>query len=181
MCSAVAPPSAHDTRLSAVPAQLTISGQMPQLPTAPSPTVCLVRSVDSHQPLEMLTGFCFSAGPVAQNVMEQSAKTSAELSNLAASRRPPAYTAATGQPLTHYHSFFSELLSWNNPRMSRGPALVRARAGADNSQGLRPLPMPPSSPSSSRLGTSTFCGGFSSSPGWPSASPSPPRSPGRPS
>lgn len=57
-------------------------------------------------------------GPVAQNVMDQSAKTTAELSKLAASRQTPAYTAATGQPLTHYHSFFSELLSWNNPRAS---------------------------------------------------------------
>jgi hypothetical protein len=59
---------------------------------------------------------CFVAGPVAQNVKDQSAKTTAELSKLAASRQTPSYPAATGQPLTHYHSFFSELLSWNNPR-----------------------------------------------------------------
>lgn len=57
------------------------------------------------------------AGPVAQNVKDQHAKTTAEFSNLAASRQTPADPAATGQPLTHYHSFFSELLSWNNPRM----------------------------------------------------------------
>ncbi|KAM7199897.1 Reticulon domain containing protein [Naviculisporaceae sp. PSN 640] len=57
-------------------------------------------------------------GPVAQNVLDQHAKTSAEFSNLAASRQTPANPAATGQPLTHYHSFFSELLSWNNPRAS---------------------------------------------------------------
>lgn len=57
-------------------------------------------------------------GPVAQNVMDQSSKATAEISNLAASRHPPAYTAATGQPLTNYHSFFSELLSWRNPRAS---------------------------------------------------------------
>lgn len=57
-------------------------------------------------------------GPVAQNVMDQHAKATAELSNLAASRQTPANPAATGQPLTHYHSFFSELLSWNNPRAS---------------------------------------------------------------
>ncbi|KAL2167028.1 hypothetical protein VTG60DRAFT_1864 [Thermothelomyces hinnuleus] len=57
-------------------------------------------------------------GPVAQNVMDQSSKASAELSNLAASRHTPSYTAATGQHLTHYHSFFSELLSWRNPRAS---------------------------------------------------------------
>jgi len=57
-------------------------------------------------------------GPVAQNVKDQSSKASAEMSNLAASRHPPSYTAATGQPLTNYHSFFSELLSWRNPRAS---------------------------------------------------------------
>jgi hypothetical protein len=57
-------------------------------------------------------------GPVAQNVADQSAKTVDELSNLSASRRTPSTPAATGQPLTHYHSFFSELLSWNNPRAS---------------------------------------------------------------
>ncbi|KAK8042659.1 Reticulon-domain-containing protein [Apiospora phragmitis] len=59
-----------------------------------------------------------SNGPVAQNVKDQSAKTTSELSNLAAARQMPSQPAATGQPLTHYHSFFSELLSWNNPRAS---------------------------------------------------------------
>ncbi|KAJ8122960.1 hypothetical protein ONZ43_g976 [Nemania bipapillata] len=57
-------------------------------------------------------------GPVAANMKDQTAKTSAEFSNLADARRTPAKPAATGQPLTHYHSFFSELLSWNNPRAS---------------------------------------------------------------
>lgn len=57
-------------------------------------------------------------GPVAHNVHDQQVKTQAELSNLAASRRTPVNPAATGQPLTHYHSFFSELLSWKNPRAS---------------------------------------------------------------
>jgi len=57
-------------------------------------------------------------GPVAQNVLDQHAKTTAELNNLAAARQTPSHPAATGQPLTHYHSFFSELLSWNNPRAS---------------------------------------------------------------
>ncbi|KAI0175784.1 Reticulon-domain-containing protein [Hypoxylon sp. FL1284] len=59
-----------------------------------------------------------ASGPVAQNVKDQSAKTSAEFSNLANARQTPSEPAATGQPLTHYHSFFSELLSWNNPRAS---------------------------------------------------------------
>jgi len=57
-------------------------------------------------------------GPVADTVKDQSAKTSSEFSNLAASRTTPATPAATGQQLTHYHSFFSSLLSWNNPRAS---------------------------------------------------------------
>lgn len=56
------------------------------------------------------------SGPVATKVKEQKEKTSAELSALAASRQTPATPAVTGQPLTHYHSFFSELLSWKNPR-----------------------------------------------------------------
>lgn len=56
------------------------------------------------------------SGPVATKVKEQKDKASAELSDLAASRQTPATPAATGQPLTHYHSFFSELLSWKNPR-----------------------------------------------------------------
>jgi hypothetical protein len=57
-------------------------------------------------------------GPLVQNVKDQHSKTADELSALAASRRPPSYGAATGQQLTHYHSFFFELLSWNNPRAS---------------------------------------------------------------
>jgi hypothetical protein len=57
-------------------------------------------------------------GPVADNIKGQHAKTSAEFSNLAASRQTPSTPAATGQPLTHYHSFFGSLLSWKNPRAS---------------------------------------------------------------
>jgi len=53
-----------------------------------------------------------------ENAYDQSAATSAEMSNLAAARHPPNYTAANGQQLTNYHSFFSELLSWRNPRAS---------------------------------------------------------------
>lgn len=57
-------------------------------------------------------------GPVVENIKEQSAKTQADLSNLAATRTTPTYTAATGQPLTQYHSFFYSLLSWEHPRAS---------------------------------------------------------------
>ncbi|KAI4173211.1 MAG: hypothetical protein LQ346_008459 [Caloplaca aetnensis] len=55
-------------------------------------------------------------GPVAENIKNQSAKTSSEFRNLADSRAPPNQSAASGQPLTHYHSFFYNLLSWENPR-----------------------------------------------------------------
>ncbi|KAI9054766.1 hypothetical protein LZ554_001915 [Drepanopeziza brunnea f. sp. 'monogermtubi'] len=57
-------------------------------------------------------------GPVVENIKDQTTKTSNEFSNLAASRATPSTPAATGQPLTHYHSFFSSLLSWENPRAS---------------------------------------------------------------
>jgi len=57
-------------------------------------------------------------GPVASNVKDQSAKTQNEFSNLAAARTTPTTPAATGQQLTHYHSFFTSLLSWENPRAS---------------------------------------------------------------
>lgn len=67
-------------------------------------------------PKAMLTAL--RTGPVVDNVKDQTAKTQAEFSNLAASRTTPATPAATGQQLTHYHSFFSSLLSWNNPRAS---------------------------------------------------------------
>lgn len=48
---------------------------------------------------------------MAQNVKDQSAKTSAEASALAATRKTPGTKTTTGQPLTHYHSFFYSLLT----------------------------------------------------------------------
>lgn len=55
-------------------------------------------------------------GPVAQNVKAETAKTKSEFVDLANSRTTPDQPAATGQPLTHYHSMFYRLLSWKNPR-----------------------------------------------------------------
>lgn len=56
-------------------------------------------------------------GPVAENVKAEAARTTNELSNLANARNQrPQQRAATGQHLTHYHSFFFSLLSWENPR-----------------------------------------------------------------
>ncbi|KAF7944670.1 uncharacterized protein EAE97_005303 [Botrytis byssoidea] len=57
-------------------------------------------------------------GPMADNVRDQHQKTQAEFSNLASSRTTPTTQTATGQQLTHYHSFFYNLLSWENPRAS---------------------------------------------------------------
>ncbi|KAF1997361.1 hypothetical protein P154DRAFT_282581 [Amniculicola lignicola CBS 123094] len=55
-------------------------------------------------------------GPVAKSVKAEGAKTRNEFADLADSRQTPAQPAATGQPLTHYHSMFYRLLSWKNPR-----------------------------------------------------------------
>lgn len=55
-------------------------------------------------------------GPMADKARLETDKTSSELSNLAASRQTPTTKTATGQDLTHYHSFFYNLLSWENPR-----------------------------------------------------------------
>lgn len=59
-----------------------------------------------------------SEGPVAENAKQQAIKMQNEFSELAAARTTPSQPAATGQTLTHYHSFFSSLLSWKNPRAS---------------------------------------------------------------
>ncbi|KAF2233081.1 hypothetical protein EV356DRAFT_214286 [Viridothelium virens] len=55
-------------------------------------------------------------GPVADNVRNQAAKTSNDFNNLASARRTPDSQTVNGQPLTHYHSLFYSLLSWENPR-----------------------------------------------------------------
>jgi len=55
-------------------------------------------------------------GPVGQSVKAETEKTKSEFADLANSRTTPDQPAATGQPLTHYHSMFYRLLSWKNPR-----------------------------------------------------------------
>lgn len=57
-----------------------------------------------------------SNGPIGDKARTEAAATKSEFSNLAASRTTPETTTATGQTLTHYHSFFYDLLSWQNPR-----------------------------------------------------------------
>jgi hypothetical protein len=55
-------------------------------------------------------------GPVADKARLEAANTKNEFSNLAAARQTPNSKTATGQNLTHYHSLFYSLLSWENPR-----------------------------------------------------------------
>lgn len=55
-------------------------------------------------------------GPVADKARQETQQTQNEFSNLAASRATPDTQTATGQNLTHYHSMFYNLLSWENPR-----------------------------------------------------------------
>ncbi|KAJ4295496.1 hypothetical protein N0V90_007509 [Kalmusia sp. IMI 367209] len=55
-------------------------------------------------------------GPVAEKAKAEAAATRNEFADLANARTTPDEPAATGQPLTHYHSLFYRLLSWKNPR-----------------------------------------------------------------
>lgn len=50
-------------------------------------------------------------GPVADKVRDVHADTKSQFQNLAEARTTPSQPAATGQPLTHYHSMFYSLLS----------------------------------------------------------------------
>lgn len=75
-----------------------------------------VNSVQNH-PVTQNVKDTVTNGPVVESIKNQTEKTSNEFSGLAnASRTPPPYTAANGQNLTHYHSFFYTLLSWEHPR-----------------------------------------------------------------
>ena len=55
---------------------------------------------------------------MAQKARDEANKTSSQFSNVANSRVTPSETTATGQPLTHYHSMFYNILSWENPRVT---------------------------------------------------------------
>ena len=70
-------------------------------------------SVKNNQTVQSL-----SQGPMADKARNEAANTKSELGNLAATRQPPSSQTATGQNLTHYHSFFYNMLSWENPRAS---------------------------------------------------------------
>jgi hypothetical protein len=76
-----------------------------------------INAVQNH-PLTQNIKNTVANGPVAENIKDQHAKTKAEFTNLATARITPSQQAVTGQQLTHYHSFFTNLLSWQNPRAS---------------------------------------------------------------
>jgi len=57
-----------------------------------------------------------ASGPAATSIKNQANATGDEFADLASSRRVPEHKAANDTPLTHYHSFFWNLLSWKNPR-----------------------------------------------------------------
>lgn len=70
-----------------------------------------MNSISNSQTLQSLQN-----GPVADKARAEADMTRSEFSNLANSRQMPTSTTATGQSLTHYHSMFYNLLSWENPR-----------------------------------------------------------------
>lgn len=70
-----------------------------------------MNSIQNSQTMQNLAN-----GPVADKARTEAANTKNEFSNLAASRQTPSVQTATGQNLTHYHSLFYSLLSWENPR-----------------------------------------------------------------
>ena len=70
-----------------------------------------MNSIQNSQTVQNLAN-----GPVADKARTEAANTKNEFSNLAASRQTPSVQTATGQNLTHYHSLFYSLLSWENPR-----------------------------------------------------------------
>lgn len=74
-----------------------------------------LNSVTNH-PVTQDVKNTVSNGPVGQSVQNQYANTASEFQNLANSRTRPSEKTATGQQLTHYHSMFYNLLSWENPR-----------------------------------------------------------------
>jgi hypothetical protein len=86
--------------------------------TIPSPKTFLLVCFNLIKSFAWSSADNITIGPAAESVKNQTAKTQSEFSNLAASRQTPATPAATGQQLTQYHSLFSSLLSWNNPRAS---------------------------------------------------------------
>ncbi|KAF2493517.1 hypothetical protein BU16DRAFT_464850 [Lophium mytilinum] len=99
---------------------LTVLSAPPTRPTFSEPdhhkaARSAMNSVASH-PATQQAKDTFNNGPIAQSVKDEGAKTKNDFAELANSRVTPEQPAATGQPLTHYHSLFYRLLSWKNPR-----------------------------------------------------------------
>lgn len=68
-------------------------------------------SIKNSQTVQQLAN-----GPLADTARTEVNTTKNELNNLAAARHTPQTQTANGQNLTHYHSLFYTLLSWENPR-----------------------------------------------------------------
>ncbi|KAK5126018.1 hypothetical protein LTR85_011373 [Meristemomyces frigidus] len=68
-------------------------------------------SIKNHPTVQNLNN-----GPVVEKARNEAYQTQSEFGNLAAARQTPSTKTATGQELTHYHSLFYSLLSWENPR-----------------------------------------------------------------
>ncbi|KAK3210253.1 hypothetical protein GRF29_44g2132858 [Pseudopithomyces chartarum] len=89
------------------------------LPTTPSDSLTAAQSamaaVNNHPATQNLKD-TVANGPVAEKAKAEASATRNEFADLANSRTTPDQPAATGQPLTHYHSLFYRLLSWRNPR-----------------------------------------------------------------
>ncbi|KAF2800691.1 cell lysis protein-like protein [Melanomma pulvis-pyrius CBS 109.77] len=94
----------------------TPSSSLPNHLTAAAQSAQNAMAAVSNHPASQSLKDTVSNGPVAQNVKAEGAKTKNEFADLANARTTPAEPAATGQPLTHYHSLFYRLLSWKNPR-----------------------------------------------------------------
>lgn len=92
----------------------------PAAPLAHTPTDVSISAAAAQQAKDSITSTQMyqdlSSGPMAEKARNETAATKSEFSNLAAARQPSSSQAATGQTLTHYHSFFYNLLSWENPR-----------------------------------------------------------------
>jgi len=70
-----------------------------------------VDNISQWQPVQAIAN-----GPAVEKARVEAENTKQEFGNLAASRQTPQTQTLNGQALTHYHSFFYNLLSWENPR-----------------------------------------------------------------
>lgn len=100
--------SSNTTATSGSNASANVDGYVEQAKSSVANTMTAVQNSQAVQSI--------ANGPVAEKARVEADATANEFSNLAASRQTPTTKAANGQELTHYHSMFYSLLSWQNPR-----------------------------------------------------------------